>query len=145
MSVSFSASDHRNATQIMRSDGQKHTRYASVELPETWQFFNWSNGNARLVLSMLGFSGDDLYGEATIVECRRAVMRARSRDAAQYTRPEEIVYGAPRANEDGTVELKPVRVHSGGLDTSGVRERMEAFAQFVEVAAKLGATHIHWG
>jgi hypothetical protein len=145
MSVSFSASDHRNTTQTLRSDGLKYTRYASVELPETWQFFNWSNGNARLVLNLLGFSGDDLYGEATIVECRRAVMRARSRNAEQYTRPEEIVYDAPRVNEDGTVELRPVRVYSFGLDAPGVCERMEAFAAFVEVAAKLGATHIHWG
>jgi len=144
MSVSFSACDHLNATQVMRSDGQRHTRYAEVEIPETWQF-NWSNRNARLVLALLGLEDPYLSGEASVAECRRALMLARSRDASAYTRGEEVEYGAPRPNEDGTIELKPVRMLSYGLDSEGVRHRMEAFAQFVEVAAKLGATHIRWG
>lgn len=145
MSVSFSASNHRNATLIMRGDGHRYTRYAEVELPEAWQFFNWSNANARLVMSLLGFEAVDLCGEASIAECRRAVMLARARGAGAYTREDEIGHGAPRTKEDGTVELKPVRLHSFGLDEAGVRERAEVFAAFVEVAAGLGATHIHWG
>lgn len=144
MSVSFFAQNHLDSTMVRTSSGS-YKRYAKVELPAAWEDLNWSNGNARLVLSMLGFSGDDLYGEAPIADCRRAVMRARSRKAEQYTREEEIVHGAPRTNEDGTVELKPVRMHSFGIDAEGILHRVNAFAQFVEVAAKLGATHIHWG
>lgn len=142
--MSFSASDHRNATQVMRSDGQRHTIYAQIELPEAWKFFNWSNANAQAVLGMLGFSGDRLYGEATLAECRHAVMRARAQGFRAHTREEEVTYGAPRANADGTIELKPVRMLSFGLGEAGLIERVECFAQFVEVVAALGATHVSW-
>jgi len=110
---------------------------------------NWANSNARAVLNVLGLPGydeDTLAGEATIVVCRRAVIRANATESLDaYTRPGAVEYAPPREHEDGVVELKPVRMVSFGLCEEGIRERVDAFAAFVEAAAGAGALGISWG
>jgi len=108
---------------------------------------NWANDNGVRVLATLGIVGEDApYGEMTIAEARRAVMRARSRsDLSAYTREEEVRHGAPRADENGVVELKPLRVYSPSLDENSIQDRIEQFAHFVEESAARGATLVRWG
>ncbi len=142
MSVTISGSDHTRA----------HSRFegcfASVDLDiEDPRHVNWSNGNARAMFALLCL-GDELYGEAALPDVRRAILRARAtfdRRAPALVRPEEVGYGAPRENEDGAIELRPVRMWSAGLDVVGIRSRLDAFERCVDTLAGRGATHINWG
>lgn len=126
--------------------------FYAVDMPEKIELgisLNWSNSNARAVLSVLGLPGydeDTLAGEATIAECRRAVIRANATESLDaYTRPDAVEYAPPREHERGVVELKPVRMVSFGLCEEGIRERVDAFAAFVEAAVSAGALVISWG
>jgi hypothetical protein len=146
VSVSFYAENRRASSMTLRGMGAKRA-YERVEIPDAYDF-NWSNGNAAKVLALLGLASEDLAGETSIEECRRAVIKATARlngSAQEYTRPEYVEYGSPRENEDGTVELKPVRILSFGLDEAGLKSRVDCFSQYVEVAANAGATHVMWG
>jgi hypothetical protein len=105
---------------------------------------NWANANAHAVMGVLGFTMD-YYGDMPITEARRALLRGRNRsDLSAYTRPVERIYGQPRANEDGSVELRPLRMHTFGLDTEDLASRVEQFASFVEESERRGATQISW-
>ncbi len=100
--------------------------------------FNLANGNARLFLEFLALPTDDcLYGQATLAEARRAVIRARAtfdRHVDDFTR-------------EGSDTKRPgkVRVIEGGVDRDYFRRRLEGFAELVERLAKSGATHVTWG
>lgn len=108
-------------------------------------YVNWCNGNAYTMLKVLGLRGAD-GGSVAIAEARRAVIRATSRsDLNAYARPDECLYGAPRADENGAIELRPLRVVSMGLDVEAIQERITQFAEFVEESARRGATRIWWG
>ncbi len=108
-------------------------------------YVNWCNENACTMLKVLGLRGSE-GGHASIAEARRAVMRATSRsDLSAYARPDECLYGRPRADEDGAIELRPIRMVSMGLDAEAIEERVAQFAKFVEESARRGATHIWWG
>ncbi len=110
-----------------------------------WPEVNWNIGNAQAMHRVLGLPGEWQMGECSIGTARQAVIRARNRGTlVPFVRSEEEVHGAPRKNEDGTVELKPLRAISFGLDESGIRYRVEQFARFVEYVAELGATVICW-
>jgi len=105
---------------------------------------NLNEGNAVLLLGALGLTVD-CWGEITLAEARRALMRARARKSLSgYTRASETLYGAPRTGEDGVVELRPVRSHGGALTEDDLRDRIERFASLVELAATRGATNITW-
>lgn len=110
---------------------------------------NWNQGNAFCLFRALGLpvaEGEhEPYGELTIPEARRAIMRARGRgDLAPFTRQEETLYGAPRADETGVVELHPLRAQTTGLSEEGVEGRISQFEQFVAESASRGATLIRW-
>ena len=105
---------------------------------------NLANGNAVLLLGALGLDSAP-SGELSVPEARRAIIRARSRsDLTPFTREQETVYGRPRANEDGSVELRPVRLSSMGVDKERVASYIERFASLVEESADRGATTIFW-
>jgi hypothetical protein len=72
-------------------------------------------------------------------------VRARNVDLTHLVREEETVYGPPRTDEDGTVQLRPLRVFSRGLSLQGLNDRITAFAALVQDAAEAGATRINWG
>jgi hypothetical protein len=55
-----------------------------------------------------------------------------------------VTYGPPRENGDGTIELRPGRVWSTGLDVEGMRVRLAAFERAIHELARRGATHITW-
>lgn len=106
---------------------------------------NLSNANARVILRTLGIAPDDC-GDLPIADARRALMRARSRgDLSPFARPEEAVHGRPRAREDGSIELRPLRLWGAALDADGIQDRIERFARLVEESASRKATLIMWG
>jgi hypothetical protein len=106
---------------------------------------NLANDNAMLLLQVLGLQ-PEFYGEMGLAQARRAVMRARSRsDLTPFTREDETVHGRPRTNEDGSVELRPLRVHTQGVTMNRLESYIDRFAAFVEESASRGATEIHWG
>ncbi len=122
----------------------KGTGVESVENDDA-PSLNLGNDNAVSLLGALGLTVD-CWGEIALPEARRAVMRARARKSLSvYTRATEIVYGAPRADENGAIELRPIRSHGFGLTEDGLRDRIERFASFVEASASRGATTITWG
>jgi len=144
VSVSFSATDSTRPRETPFGP-----RPARVEVPG-WEFGgpNWNAGNGRAVLGLLGLANDELAGEATLPEIRRAILAARARfdrRAPDFVREEVVEYGAPREDEDGVVEMRPLRFFAGGLDLVGIRRRLEELAAFVEAAAELGADAISWG
>ncbi len=106
---------------------------------------NYSNGNAHLLLEVLGLEAEPC-GSMTIPEARRAVMRGRSRrDLSDFERPSEVEYGPPRDNGKGVVELRPLRFLDVGLSSEDLRRRVDCFSALVEESAKRGATEISWG
>jgi hypothetical protein len=124
-----------------------HCKGTGIEVVEETDApsLNLANDNAARLLAILGLPCDE-DGEVTIAESRRALMRARARqDLSLFTREGKTVYGAPRAQEDGSVELRPVRAQSFGLSAEGLRDRIERFGTFVEEAAARGARTIFWG
>jgi hypothetical protein len=111
---------------------------------------NLANLNARAFLVFLGVqdAGEDLYGNAPIPEVRRAIMRARAtfhQRAHAFVRRCEIVHASPRVNHDGTVELRPVRVHIAGIDEEYLMRQLDRLGVLVEALAGRGATHLGWG
>ncbi len=121
----------------------KGTGVESVENDDA-PSLNLGNDNAVSLLGVLGLS-TDCWGQVTLPEARRAVMRARARKSlSAFERSTETLHGAPRVNDDGTVELRPIRCHGFGLTEDGLRDRVERFAYFIEVAAARRATTITW-
>ena len=113
-------------------------------------FIDWSNVNARSVLTLLGLVkvGGDLAGEISIPEARRAVMRARAtfdRVASRLIRYGKVQYSPPRANEDGSVEIRPLRYVEPAVGTEYLARQIDRFEKYVEHVAKKGATHVSWG
>jgi hypothetical protein len=106
---------------------------------------NLASGNARLLLEALGLAHPDLWGDLPVPEARRAIMLARSRsDLTPFTRELEVTYGAPRTNEDGSVELRPLRSFGREVDVERMTSYIERFAAFVETSVSRGATIITW-
>jgi len=68
-----------------------------------------------------------------------------NRTLSSFTREEHVEYGAPRADEDGVVELKPLRLMSMSLDEEGIARRLDNLSKFVQAATEAGATDISWG
>ena len=128
VSVSFSA--------VAAEGGRAYVPAADPVRP-LWDAYglNWANGNARAVLGLLGLQGaaDELWGEASIPDCRRAVMQARARferRAGDFVR------------EGGTISG---RIFVTPLDRDDLAGRIDAFAAYVEAAAASGAAMISWG
>lgn len=106
---------------------------------------NLANSNARALLQAMGLDSEELYGECSIADARRAIMRARNTDVSDFTRAEEIVHGKPREDAEGVIQLRPVRMVSFGLDVHGLNDRIDRFADMVEEGARKGARGIFWG
>lgn len=138
---------HRSALATEAQEGCptcKGTGVESVEESDRPEL-NLANLNATALLSALALA-NDFGGQVSLADARRAVMRARARKSlAPFGFASEAVHGAPRTNEDGSIELRPLRVHSFGLDADGLKDRVERFASFVEESASRGATVIFWG
>lgn len=96
-----------------------------------------------VVLAVLGL--EDAHGEVGLPAARRALMRARNRRLAPFTHEGSTTYGPPCACEDGTIELRPVRIFDAGIDEGRIRDTVEAVHAFVERAADAGATLLRWG
>lgn len=101
-------------------------------------YLNLNFGNAYALLGLLGLDpGQDyLHGDATLPDCRRAIMRAR----ATFERR------APEHTREGSDTKRPgkARVISGSLDEDGLAIRLDAFERFVNTVAAKGATSIYW-
>jgi hypothetical protein len=132
MSVSFQAQNRAVETSSVVISGREYKTYQIVTIPPEIDL-NWSNANARLVFGACGLENDDLCGVRDIYEMRRAIIFGRhsmtSKRAPQFARQ---------------VEIGP-RFYSCGLSEDQVVERIERLADYVETAAKLGATHCTWG
>jgi hypothetical protein len=146
MGIQFSGTNHN----------RPHERFpelpARVELDEDDpRHFHLNVGNVAALWPLLGLPFEDgqpsPIGEIPVPEARRALMRARARFervAPRLVRPTVIEHGAPRLQEDGTVELRPLRAISFGLDEDGLAARLDRFERFVEAVVEGGATHIAW-
>jgi hypothetical protein len=103
---------------------------------------NWANGNARILLPMLGLPYDPvtgyLDGAVTIAEARRAAIRARNAGDLR------VRCGVRETVEFGGPGTGTCRVVECGLDESGIRYRLDAFADFVERAVAAGAKAVYW-
>lgn len=101
------------------------------------------NTNAYALLRALGLLASP-HGEAAVARVRQGLVRARNVSLERYTREGEELYGAPRSREDGTVELRPLRMVAGGLDLAGIHDRLNRVEAVVEAHAAAGATTICW-
>ena len=104
---------------------------------ENAAYLNMNSANARAFLLFLGLEpGDEPYGETTMPEARRAVMRARAtfdRNVGKFTR-------------EGSDTKKPgqCRVITGAIDESYFAMRLDAFEKLLAVVSAKGATSIYW-
>jgi len=110
--------------------------------------FNLCNANARVLLDLLGLDiTEELCGECPVPEVRRAIIRAHAtidNRLHELVRPNEVVYGPPSTDEDGVVELHPVRCFGQGLSEDGIRDRLSRFESFFFDACREGAVSIVW-
>ena len=140
MSISFYGSNSESPSVHLHDDIE-----ADLEDPRG---MNLSNDNGKAFLRFLSINpGEDLCGQIGVPEARRAIMKARAsfdRKAPTFTRAVVVEHGRPRQNEDGTIEMRPIRYISGGIDEGYLAERLERFAVLVEALAARGATSIEW-
>lgn len=154
MGTTIGAFNTNETRTVDFGDGDVRTFPASVYLtddpdadPDPREMhFNYAN--FRAFAGLLGLPIDEaLCGELPISDVRRAIMRARAtfdRRAAAFTRDEERTFGAPRRNEDGSIELHPLRSFAGGLTVDRLADHLDRFAVLVEAYAERGATHVRW-
>lgn len=152
MSISFNALDSNNA-QILDFGRGPFTAPALLDI-EGWEFGgpNFHNAGGAVIIHILSEATDraldTVSGQVTIHEALRALMAAGhlfDRLAPQHVVEPSVVHGAPRTNEDGTVELRPVRLIDCGLSLEGIERRFDELVSFVDLAAQAGATDISWG
>jgi hypothetical protein len=152
MSINFCGQNH-NETETLSNGYKLHARVDLHDDPEADDSdprnFNLSNMNGRAFLDFLGLESEDgPCGEASIADMRRAIFRAVNtfdRAIKPFTRETVTEYGTHRVNDDGTVELRPIRVVEFGIDESYFAQRLAQLATLVEALAARGATHITWG
>lgn len=96
------------------------------------------------LLALLGLPAEP-SGECTIAEARRGLLRARAVTLDTFVRAEKRDYGKPCRDDDGTIELRPIRFQSKGMDEAGLLDRVNQFEAFIQTVAKQGAQAILWG
>lgn len=100
-------------------------------------YLNMNSANARTFLLFLGLEpGDEPYGECSMPEARRAVIRARAtfeRKAGGFT----------RKGSDTKRPGQP-RVITGGVDEDYLALRLDSFEKFLNVIASKSAVSIYW-
>ncbi len=90
---------------------------------------NFSNDNARSLLGALNLPAIELYGEISIHDAKRTIIRAKNRsDFSQFTRE----------------PVKEKRIWDGGLSEHDILERLGRFEEFVDKSIADGATKIMW-
>ena len=67
------------------------------------------------------------------------------RVASRLIRYGKVQYSPPRANEDGSVEIRPLRYVEPAVGTEYLARQIDRFEKYVEHVAKKGATHVSWG
>jgi len=150
MSVDFGGCNHN----VMESHGEFGEFPSRVRLHEVdeqdWEDprqLNMCNSNARALLGLLGFDMGDGFGEVTVPEMRRAIVKARAtfdRQAPNFTRETRTVMGRRPSTENGkVVELQP-RMVDIGIDEQYLKEKLDKLSVLVEALAEKGATHIVW-
>lgn len=103
-------------------------RYSRPTLPE----LNLANANAEALFNAMGIKKDYWYGEMTVVEARRGVVRARNTRINVPPKPAwSAVFGGPR-------------IIGGEITEESILERVNRFAHFVDTVSKLGAKKITW-
>jgi hypothetical protein len=135
-----------------------------VDYDDAESYLELNIANARAVLAALGLATPshlcgatpsdsatarqelfELCASCTLPEARRGLLRARNSDLVPLERSSHCEYGSPRRADDGTIELRPLRMTSGGVDAHGLRLRIELFARLVQRATEIGAPGITWG
>lgn len=153
MSVTFQALD-ATRPQLFTSPTTRETwaHPSRVELPDwEWGGPNFHNAGAAAIVRILaeatGTDLDPTEGCISIHEARRAIWAAKARFerlAPQHAFETEVIHGEPRVDEDGVIELRPVRAIIGGLDLAGIERRFGELCQFIDDATAAGATDISW-
>jgi hypothetical protein len=92
---------------------------------------NMSNANARALLGLLGLPFNDGYGAASVVDVRRAIMKAR----ALFEKKADAFTEGP---------LDESNYHFGGISKDYLRMRLDDLSSTVETLAGMGATIIYW-
>ena len=117
-----------------------------------WPTVNWSNANARAILSFMGLHNEDLFGQLDADEipgvCRNIIYLLNSE--IPTLREDEEIKAKPRRvleSLDGTERIivkGNCSIFSFGLDSEGTRERLEDFLQLLIKAQEEGLG-IYWG
>jgi hypothetical protein len=122
-----------------------------IELPEEWEFFGFNMGTAFMFFGLFTAAltckgrpvpstfSDRQYGTITLIEARRAIMAARARF---FSVAPAIVDGSLESFDFSGERIQVI--DGGGFDLEILREKLERFAQFVEIAAQNGANTIQW-
>lgn len=106
---------------------------------------NFSNANAGILLSMMGYKDEHLYSNSVpISEFKRRLIYAKNINAEKFERTDHIEYGSPR-EMGNVVQLKPIRLMSMGLSAEEIRYRISRLEDFVKQAEQHSAKEIYWG
>lgn len=97
-----------------------------VDREDPDSYVNWATANARVVFNALGI--DIERREASVVEFRRALLRALNTSLAHLIQP----------------RIVEPRFFDPGLDEEGIRRRLISLRDLVERDAALGAHVVRW-
>jgi len=129
---------------------------------------DFANANARDLLYLMGLAGApvhrpldeivvsccnsdqpfDMYGNLSVPDMRQHIMVARAtfdNKVEWLVHDEEKLYGKPYKDEEGVIQMRPLRVVAPEKTADQIKERLESLASFVEAVARQGATVIRWG
>ena len=115
-------------------------RYVGVEPLSA----NFSNTNARHILSLLGIVADDLFGELSVDEFERAMALAEPTKGVP-TRTTVSVGGEHVTVEGHLSGLSSGRFIECGRDADYDMRALDALREVVEQAKELHANQIYWG
>ena len=115
-------------------------RYVGVEPISA----NFSNVNARHLLSLLGVHNEDLYGSMSVEDFTVALLTA-APTAGVPTRTTVLVGGEHVTVEGEVADMSAVRVIDFGREAGYDVRALDALREVVEQAVELHADEITWG
>lgn len=112
---------------------------------------NLANRNFAVLYDVLGLKkvlgrDFDYVGEMTLAQAKRALMFARNHTTLKnFEIAEELIHGKPQNNEDGSVELRPLRHYDQGLSNEKLQSYIDRFAAFLQEVEERGGDMVYWG
>lgn len=93
---------------------------------------NLANQNAKIILELMGFDSEDLFGSASLFKFQNALNKAKSKNISLFERKDKKEIGH-REKEDGSYEIF-TKMFSSGLSVSDIQNRLDRLQKTLNLA-----------